>query len=490
MHLNLSNLARAATAAATTGGDAAAADAPCSPLSACGFEDSAGAAAGSTGSTSTTPPPNAPTPEEVALDFTKHPCFNRSSHHTHGRIHLPVAPRCNLQCNFCNRKFDCMNESRPGVTSAVLAPERAADYLDDVLGRHPNIAVTGIAGPGDPFANADETLSTLEHVRRRHPKMLLCLASNGLGIGPHIATLAELRVSHVTLTINAVDPLIGAKVYAWIRDGHHPMRGIPAAQTLLDKQLAAIRALKAAGIVVKVNFIIIPGVNDQHVEDVARTVGALGADIMNCMAFMPVAGAAFEDLPEPDAKLVAGSRLKAGRHLPQMTHCARCRADAVGLINEGISEQNLAALARFANGAGGAGDAASRPFVAVASQEGMLVNQHLGEAARVLVFKRDAGTASGYKYVEVRRTPEPGGGPSRWAALADTLRDCRALLVSAAGPQPKRALEERGVRVVEMEGMLEEGLDAIFNDRPIPAALARRFTSCGIGCKGTGTGCG
>ena len=28
---------------------------------------------------------------------------------------------------------------------------------------------------------------------------------------------AELGVSHVTITINAIDPEIGAKVYAWVR---------------------------------------------------------------------------------------------------------------------------------------------------------------------------------------------------------------------------------------------------------------------------------
>ncbi len=51
-----------------------------------------------------------------------HPCFNEEAKHTSARVHLPVAPKCNIQCNYCNRKFDCVNESRPGVTSSVLAP--------------------------------------------------------------------------------------------------------------------------------------------------------------------------------------------------------------------------------------------------------------------------------------------------------------------------------------------------------------------------------
>jgi nitrogen fixation protein NifB len=38
--------------------------------------------------------------------------------------------------------------------------------------------------------------------------------------------------------------------------------------------------------------------------------------------------------------------------------------------------------------------------------------------------------------------------------------------------------------------MIEEGLTTVFAGRPIPASLARRFMSCGAGCKGAGTGCG
>ncbi|NEX14978.1 MAG: nitrogen fixation protein NifB, partial [Prosthecochloris sp.] len=50
----------------------------------------------------------------MTLSIEKHPCFNDASRHSFGRIHLPVAPKCNIQCNYCNRKFDCLNENRPG----------------------------------------------------------------------------------------------------------------------------------------------------------------------------------------------------------------------------------------------------------------------------------------------------------------------------------------------------------------------------------------
>ncbi len=163
-------------------------------------------------------------------DISTHPCFNIDARHRHGRVHLPIAPDCNVQCNFCKRIYDCANESRPGVTTAILSPRQSLDYLQRVLAKDNRISVVGIAGPGDPFATPSLTLETLGLVHEAYPEMLLCVASNGLGVPPHAEALAKLQVSHVTLTVNAVDPRIGAKIYAWIRDGKKVYRGLPAAE--------------------------------------------------------------------------------------------------------------------------------------------------------------------------------------------------------------------------------------------------------------------
>ena len=162
-------------------------------------------------------------PAATEIDFDNHPCFSKEAHKKYGRIHLPVAPRCNIQCNFCNRKYDCINESRPGVTSNVLTPGQAVAYLENVVARRPEISVVGIAGPGDPFANPEETMETLRLVRRKFPKLMLCVATNGMGILPYIDELAELQTSHVTITMTSITPEIGAKVYAWVRDGRRPL---------------------------------------------------------------------------------------------------------------------------------------------------------------------------------------------------------------------------------------------------------------------------
>jgi nitrogen fixation protein NifB len=426
------------------------------------------------------------------IDFNNHPCFSKDAHKKYGRIHLPVAPRCNMQCNFCNRKFDCVNESRPGVTSSVLTPPQALAYLDHVLERQPEISVVGIAGPGDPFANPEETMQTLRLVRAKYPKMMLCLATNGLGIGPYIDELADLQVSHVTITITAINPAIAGEIYAWIRDGKRPLRGEEAATLLIARQTEALFRLKSKGIVVKINSIIIPGINDEHIPDIARKVGEMGADIMNCMPLVPVKGSAFEELPEPDALTTARVRLQSGLHLPQMSHCARCRADAVGFIGENVTAEQVATLRHFANGSLNPAEDAAHPYVAVATLEGALVNQHLGEADRLVIFEQNIERPGAFRLVEIRRAPDEGGGEARWAALAESLKDCRAILVNAAGPTPQKTLADHGLKVIEMDGLIEEGLKAVFAGEPIPASMKRRFTGCGAGisCKGTGTGCG
>ena len=176
-------------------------------------------------------------------------------------------PACNIQCNFCNRKFDCVNESRPGVTSSILSPDQAMAYLADVVEAKPNTSVVGIAGPGDPFANGDKTMETLTKVRATYPEMLLCVATNGMNIHPYLDELKAINTTHVSITINAVDPAVGAKIYAWVRNGKRSVGPAEGAKILLERQLAAVNGLKERNIMVKVNSILLPGINEAHMVE-------------------------------------------------------------------------------------------------------------------------------------------------------------------------------------------------------------------------------
>lgn len=419
------------------------------------------------------------------LDLAQHPCFNPEVKGQCGRVHLPVAPKCNIKCNFCDRKYDCVNESRPGVTSTILTPGQAVVYMRRVLEQEPRITVAGIAGPGDPFANPEETMETIRLIRREFPAMLLCLASNGLGIGPYIDELAALKVSHVTITINAVDPAIGEKIYAWVRDGKVLYRGRQAAELLLARQLAAVAALKRHGITVKINFIVVPGINDQHAPAVAAKMRELGADLFNCMAMFPNANTLFADLKEPDKARIAAIRQEAEQLLPQMRHCTRCRADAVGLLDQDRTGEMRGCLSACASLP--AKPSEERPYVAAASLEGVLVNEHLGEAKRFLIFE-PAGDS--FRLREERPAPNVGGGLQRWTSLARSLNDCRAVLVGAIGATPREILSKSGLKPVEMSGFILDGLAAVYRGGSLAALKSRRDPCTASACGGKGAGCG
>jgi nitrogen fixation protein NifB len=271
------------------------------------------------------------------IERAAHPCFDSSRRSTSARIHLPVAYRCNVQCRYCDRSADCPNENRPGAASAVLEPQRALECLDLARARIPDLSVAGIAGPGDPLASADESLKTLELVRAAHPDLLLCIATNGLELPAFARDLVSLGISHVTVTVNAVDPAVGAGIYAWIRTGGRARSGPRAAGLLWDRQREGILALTAAGVTVKINTVYIPGVNADHVAAVARAVGGLGVSFMNLMPMIPVPGTPLAGRGIPEASAVAAARSAAGEFVAQLGHCGGCRADAAGHIGESAS---------------------------------------------------------------------------------------------------------------------------------------------------------
>ena len=168
-----------------------------------------------------------------------------------------------------------------------------------------------------------------------------------------------------------------------------------------------------------------------------------------------------------------------------MGHCSRCRADAAGMIGEVQSNEIMQLL----KSASQTQVTAERPYVALASMEGILVNQHLGEATQLWIFGiRDGKPA----LIERRFTPSAGGGSERWTQMADILHDCNTILVSGIGANPLITLERAGIRVVVMEGLAKEGVDAVLAGREIPKILLRTPGRCGIGkeCTGTGMGCG
>lgn len=268
---------------------------------------------------------------------TDHPCFG-GDHSRAGRIHLPVAPGCNIKCGFCERKFDCANESRPGVTSKVLTPEQAVKRVE-LVKLHmekqggAQLKVVGIAGPGDPLANP-KTFETFKQVREAFPDMTLCLSTNGLRLPEKIDQILEADVHSLTVTINALTPETGARVYEWINYAGTKIRGKEAAEILLMQQLKGVEMAVKAGLMVKVNHVYIPGFNDHETLDLAVKVRELGAEMMNIMPVIPVG--IFKDVEPPSEATMEIIRNQAELILSQARHCKQCRADAAGVVGNDI----------------------------------------------------------------------------------------------------------------------------------------------------------
>ena len=282
-------------------------------------------------------------PPEIWAKVKNHPCYSEEAHHHYARMHVAVAPACNIQCNYCNRKYDCANESRPGVVSEKLTPEQAAKKVLAVASAIPQMTVLGIAGPGDPLANPEKTFRTFELISKAAPDIKLCLSTNGLALPDHVDTIAKYKVDHVTITINMVDADIGQHIYPWIFWKHKRYTGREAAQLLTERQLLGLEMLTARGILCKVNSVMIPGINDKHLVEVNRAVKSRGAFLHNIMPLIsaPEHGTVFGlgGQRGPTAQELKALQDECEGEMNMMRHCRQCRADAVGLLGEDRSAE-------------------------------------------------------------------------------------------------------------------------------------------------------
>lgn len=260
-----------------------------------------------------------------------HPCFGGCAFNV-GRIHLPVSPGCNIACRFCDRQVN-EDEERPGVTRRVITPDEASSFMDRALQLCPSIKVAGIAGPGDTLAT-DNALITFAKLGEKYPDLLKCMSTNGLLLYEKADEVIAAGIDTLTVTVNSVDPATEAKLNDYIIWHGERIEGEEGARILIENQLKGIKKVADAGITVKVNTVLVPGINDDQISDIARTVSGLGAVMYNIIPIIPQAG--LKDVPKPSLEQIVKARKDASVYIKVFMHCQHCRADAVGV--PGISE--------------------------------------------------------------------------------------------------------------------------------------------------------
>jgi nitrogen fixation protein NifB len=419
-------------------------------------------------------------PADVWNKVKDHPCYSEEAHHYFARMHVAVAPACNIQCNYCNRKYDCANESRPGVVSERLTPEQGARKALAVAQSVPQLSVLGIAGPGDALYDWKKTKATFDLVTKSLPDIKLCISTNGLALPDHVDEIVNMNIDHVTITINMVDPEIGAKIYPWIFYKHRRIAGLEASCILHERQMLGLEMLTTRKVLVKVNSVMIPDVNDAHLIEVNRAVKARGAFLHNIMPLIsnPAHGAQFGLTGQrgPTAQELKKLQDACEGGAKMMRHCRQCRADAVGLLGEdrgqeftleklpeavevdysqrdayraGVEQKREAHKAAKVASDDMLKDLGSTEAltVAVATKGDGLINQHFGHAKEFQIYEVDG---AGVRFVGHRRIEDHycQGGLGEGSALdsiTEMLKGVDALLCAKIGGCPRQDLQKAGI---------------------------------------------
>lgn len=427
-------------------------------------------------------------PQDIKDKIHNHPCYSEGAHHHYARIHVAVAPACNIQCNYCNRKYDCSNESRPGVTSERLTPEESAKKVMYVGGEVQRLSVLGIAGPGDALANPKKTFKTFELVREKAPDLKLCLSTNGLELPAFVDELVKYNIDHVTVTINSVDTTgeIGSKIYPWIFYDNRRIYGKEASKILLERQLEGMKKCVENGILIKANSVLIPGINDKHLPEVSKKLKEIGVFLHNIMPIIsePQHGTAFglggvksaTDQQQMEVQEACGMDMKL------MQHCRQCRADAVGLIGEDrgqeftkdvfsamsfeeleshynikARQESQAKIEEFRFFLDRANERVRQEkenlssngetiLVAVTSAGEGMINQHFGSVREFLIY--EAGD-KGIRFIHHRKLDyEYCAGPdgtNPMEPILEKLKDCKLILTAKIGGCPQDDLARAGL---------------------------------------------
>lgn len=179
-------------------------------------------------------------------------------------LRLSVTDRCNLSCLYC----------RPRERLAFIPHDNILRYeelLDLVsLASDMGISKVRLTG-GEPFARRD-VMVLVESIRRRHPHMDLRITTNATMMAGKAATLAELGVTAVNISLDSLDRAKYADI-----TGHDR----------LPEVLQALEESLAAGLRVKINAVALRGVNTNEIGDFVKLATDAPIDV-RFIEFMPV----------------------------------------------------------------------------------------------------------------------------------------------------------------------------------------------------------
>ncbi|WP_299212375.1 GTP 3',8-cyclase MoaA [uncultured Dokdonia sp.] len=161
---------------------------------------------------------------------------------THNYLRISLTERCNLRCSYCMPMDGVPLTPKPHLMTGEELFEIAKLFVDAGVNK---IRLTG----GEPLIRKDfpEILTHLSTL-----PVSLSITSNGVNIDRHIAILKSHHVSTINLSLDTLDAIKFKKIT--FRD-------------YFEKVYANIFKLIDAGFKIKINVVLMKGINDNEIND-------------------------------------------------------------------------------------------------------------------------------------------------------------------------------------------------------------------------------
>ncbi|HET8763563.1 MAG TPA: GTP 3',8-cyclase MoaA, partial [Gemmatimonadales bacterium] len=184
-----------------------------------------------------------------------------------GSLRLSVTDRCNLRCAYCMPEDEYAWLPRESLLTFEELTRLAQVFAS--LGAH-KVRLTG----GEPLLRRD--LPELVRMLLRHPAIQdLALTTNGLLLSRQIDALADAGLMRVTVSLDTLSP---ERFLSLARSPRHT--------DVLD----GIEAVQRRGLGLKLNTVVMRGVNDDEMVPLLRFAGQHGAEL-RFIEYMDVGGA-------------------------------------------------------------------------------------------------------------------------------------------------------------------------------------------------------
>lgn len=201
---------------------------------------------------------------------------------------LPVAPSCNMMCNFCSKESDCIcNGNNPDSLSKPMTPRQAVNWAVASVNKNKKIKVIRISGPGEPLFN-NHTFEVLRRLNTELPEYTYSISTNGLQLDEKVEELEKLNVKEVNVSLNSIYNDTAQKLYSRIvKKNQIVAHSAEMAEILLNSQIEGIKHCVKSGIIVNINTIYFPGINHDDIYTIALKCKEWGVNSMCIISCYP-----------------------------------------------------------------------------------------------------------------------------------------------------------------------------------------------------------